>query len=105
MLQTADGALLLATENGAVRLVPADIGYAIEPVSPNIPGPVYRLVLAGDHIYATAEQGLFITLPEGRRWDRYSDTPVAPVRSVVACPDWGRCHALLAGAAGGGRLQ
>ena len=98
MLQTADGALLLATGNGVARLVPAGSDYAIEPVSPNISGPVHRLALAGDHIYAAADQGLFITLTDGRRWDRYADTPVAPVRSVAACPDWGRCHALLAGA-------
>jgi len=98
MLQTADDALLLATGNGVTRLIPADIGYAIEPVSPNIPGPVHRLALASDHIYAAADQGLFITLTDGRRWDRYADTPVAPVRSVAACPDGGRCHALLAGA-------
>ena len=98
MLQTADGALLLATGNGVTRLVPAGSGYAIEPVSPNIPGPVHRLALAGDHIYAAADQGLFITLTDGRRWDRYADTPVVPVRSVAACPDWGWCHALLAGA-------
>ena len=98
MLQTADGALLLATGNGVARLVPAGSGYAIELVSPNISGPVHRLALAGDHIYAAADGGLFITLTDGRRWDRYSDTPVAPVRSVAPCPDWGRCHALLAGA-------
>ena len=87
MLQTADGALLLATGNGVARLVPANSGYAIETVSPNISGPVHRPALAGDHVYAAADQGLFITLTNGRRWDRYADTPVAPVRSVVACPD------------------
>ena len=57
MLQTVDGELLLATGNGVMRLVPADSGYAIAPVSPNIPGPVHRLALAGDHIYAAADQG------------------------------------------------
>jgi photosystem II stability/assembly factor-like uncharacterized protein len=97
MLQTADGALLLATGDGVARLVPADIGYAIDLVSPNIPGLVHRLSLAGDHIYAAADQGLFITVTDGRRWDRYADTPAMPIRSVAACPDWGRCHALLAG--------
>ncbi|MCU0500441.1 MAG: hypothetical protein MUC51_01525, partial [Anaerolineae bacterium] len=98
ILQTTDGALLLATTDGVTRLVPAGSGYVVEPASPNISGPVHRLALAGDRIYAAADQGLFITLTDGRRWDRYADTPVAPVRSVATCPDWGRCHALMVGA-------
>jgi YVTN family beta-propeller protein len=97
MLETYEDVLLLATGDGVMRLVPADGGYVEEPVSPDIEGPVYRLAAAGDHLYAAAQSGLFITLTEGRRWDRYADTPEIPFLTAAPCPVWGNCHALMAG--------
>ena len=101
LLEAADAALLVAGDGGVSRLVPAGDGYTSEPVSPNVGGAVRRLAAAGDHFYAAAETGLFISLSAGRRWDRYSDTPAAPFQTVAACPQWGRCHAVLAGTAFG----
>ncbi|MBC8450318.1 MAG: hypothetical protein H8D78_21500, partial [Chloroflexi bacterium] len=97
ILETFEDALLLATNDGVLRLLPVGGSYVPDTVSPDIEGPVYRLAVAGDHLYAAAQNGLFITLTEGRRWDRYADTPAAPFRAVAPCPDWGSCHAMMAG--------
>jgi hypothetical protein len=102
LLETTGGALLVATENGVTRLTVVGAGFVPEPVSPaagqTIGAAVQRMAVAGDHIYAAAENGLFITLTEGRTWQHYSDTPDTAFRSVATCPNWSRCHALLAGA-------
>lgn len=97
VLETAEGALLIGTSTGIVRLAPAAGVYTSEAVSPDVMAGVNRLAVAGDHIYAAAETGLFITLSDGRRWDRYADTPAIAFRSVAPCPQWGRCHAFMAG--------
>jgi YVTN family beta-propeller protein len=98
MVQAVDGALLLATEEGVARLAPANGSYVIEEAAPSLTGAVHRLAVAGDRIYAAAEQGLYSTSTDGRHWDRYADTPVMPVRAVAACAERSRCRALLAGA-------
>ncbi|MDQ1300198.1 MAG: hypothetical protein QG637_115, partial [Chloroflexota bacterium] len=97
LLETAEGALLLATEGGVTRLTLA-AAMAAPAAAPGIGAAVRRLAAAGDHIYAAAENGLFITLSDGRTWQRYADTPATAFRSVAACPQWGRCHALMVGA-------
>jgi len=101
ILEAVDGALLLATGDGMMRLRPEGVSYVDEAVSPDVGAAVNRLAVAGDHIYAAAESGLFITLSDGRRWDRYDETPVVPFRSVAPCPLWGSCHALMAGTQNG----
>jgi photosystem II stability/assembly factor-like uncharacterized protein/WD40 repeat protein len=97
MVELYGGALLLATGNGIVRLVPDATGYAPDPPTANIATTVNRLAVAGDHIYAAAADGLYISLSEGRTWQRYDDTPAEPFRAVAPCPLWGACHALMAG--------
>ncbi|MCX7668456.1 MAG: hypothetical protein N2439_00090, partial [Anaerolineae bacterium] len=97
LVEVTGTALLIATDNGVARLVPYEAGYAPEPVAPNIVGRVHRLAVAGDHVYAAAQEGLFITLSDGRGWQRYADTPQTAFLSVAVCPLWGRCHALMAG--------
>ena len=97
ILATYEETLLLATGDGVMRLVVDGGGYAVQTTDPNVGAGVNRLALAGDHIYAAADNGLFISLTEGRRWDRYDATPAIPFRSVAPCPFWGECHSLLAG--------
>jgi YVTN family beta-propeller protein len=97
LLETTAGALLVATEGGVTRLTLAPAAAAPAAV-PSIGAAVRRMAVAGDHIYAAAENGLFITLSDGRAWQRYADTPATAFRSVATCPQWGRCHALMAGA-------
>ena len=97
ILETYDGVLLLATGDGVKRMAPDGTGYVEEAVDPNVGAGVNRLAAAGDHIYAAAENGLFITLSDGRRWDRYDETPAVPFHAVAPCPFWGSCHALMAG--------
>ena len=97
LVELADGALLIASDNGVARLARSGAGYASDPVSPDIAGRVYRLAVAGDHVYAAGQSGLFITLSDGRGWQRYADTPQTVFSSVAVCPLWGRCHALMAG--------
>jgi YVTN family beta-propeller protein len=95
LLETAEGALLVATEGGVTRLTLAPAAAAPAAI-PSIGAAVRRMAVAGDHIYAAAENGLFITLSDGRAWQRYADTPATAFRAVAACPQWGRCHALMA---------
>ncbi len=97
LLGLHDMALLLATDQGIVRLVPQGGVYAADPVTENIATAVHRLAPAGDHVYAAAEGGLYISLSEGRTWQRYADTPALPFHAVAPCPLWGACHALMAG--------
>jgi len=98
LLETVEAALLLATGSGVVRLAPADGGYAPAPVAPNIGDAVNRLAIAGDNIYAAAQNGLFISMSFGRGWERVPVTPQTPFRAVAPCPRWGSCHAVMAGA-------
>ncbi len=97
LLGLHDATVLLATDQGIVRLVPQGDVYVADPVTENIATAVHRLALAGDHIYAAAEGGLYISLSEGRTWQRYADTPALPFHAVAPCPLWGICHALMAG--------
>ncbi len=97
ILETYDGALLLATGDGVLRLVADGDTYIVQETNPNTGAAVNRLAMAGDHQYAAGENGLFISLSDGRRWDRYADTPTVPFRAVAPCPLWGECHSLLAG--------
>ncbi|MGC8782125.1 MAG: WD40/YVTN/BNR-like repeat-containing protein, partial [Anaerolineae bacterium] len=101
LVEVADAALLVATENGVARLAPDGAGYTPEPVALNISGAVHRLAVAGDHVYAAGQNGLFISLSAGRGWQRYADTPSTAFLSVAVCPHWGRCHALMAGSYAG----
>ncbi len=90
ILETAEGSLLLATNDGVMRLVPVDAGYVEELVPTDIPGPVERLIRGGDNIFAAAQDGLYISLSFGRGWERYDATPQMPFRAAA----WG----------GGGRM-
>lgn len=101
LLALHDAALLLATDAGIVRLAPHAGVYAADAVTENIATAVHRLALAGDHVYAAAEDGLYISLSEGRTWQRYADTPAAPFHAAAPCPLWGACHALMAGSDAG----
>ncbi len=97
ILETVEGGLLLATEDGVKRFMPNGAGYSEVPAEPKIPGPVYRLATAGDNIYAAGFNGLFISLSFGRGWNRVPDTPITPFQAVAPCPLWGSCHAVVAG--------
>jgi photosystem II stability/assembly factor-like uncharacterized protein len=98
ILQTADQeSLLLASDAGMIRLVATADGYLQDPLSPDIEGTVNRLAVAGDNIYAAAEQGLFIALSFGRGWERHANTPQVSFRAVAPCPLWGSCHSLMVG--------
>ncbi len=90
LLETVEGSLLLATNDGVIRLVPNEAGFVEEPVPADIPGPVERLIRGGDNIFAAAHDGLYISMSFGRGWERYDDTPQMPFRAVA----WG----------GGGRM-
>ncbi len=98
MLETADDALLLATNAGVVRLVPdGSGGYQADPVSSPEMGAVQRLAVAGDNVYAAATNGLFLSLSFGRAWERVAETPITSYQAVAPCPQWGSCHAVMAG--------
>ncbi|MGQ9491591.1 MAG: hypothetical protein ACUVS6_13020 [Anaerolineae bacterium] len=90
ILETGEGSLLLATNDGVIRLVPDGAAYVEEPVPTDIPGPVERLTRGGDNIFAAAQDGLYISMSFGRGWERYDATPQMPFRAVA----WG----------GGGRM-
>lgn len=97
LLSTYDAALLVATTDGVLRLIPDGGTYVPDAVEPNIADPVYRLALAGDNVYAAAQRGLFISMSFGRGWEQVPGTPATPFRSVAPCPLWGSCHSVLAG--------
>ncbi len=50
LLETGEGSWLLATTSGVKRLAPSGSSYTIEPVAPDIVGPVNRLALASDNV-------------------------------------------------------
>jgi YVTN family beta-propeller protein len=98
ILATSDGALLLATGAGVLRLTPDGAGgYAADAVSPQAPGPIYRLARAGDNVYAAGLNGLYISLSFGRGWSQAAGTPSTTFQVVAPCPQWGSCHAVMAG--------
>ena len=97
ILETVEGGLLLATADGVKRLMPDGGGYSEIPTDPQVPGPVSHLATAGDNIYATGFNGLFISLSFGRGWNRMAGTPITPFQAVAPCPLWGSCHAVMAG--------